>query len=45
MILKPGRRIRQIIELLEWENKVSPGTLKRSKLQDHPLERGVIITN
>ncbi|MCY9669267.1 DDE-type integrase/transposase/recombinase [Paenibacillus alginolyticus] len=36
----PGRSIRQIIELLEWENKVSPGTLKRSTLQDHLLERG-----
>lgn len=36
----PGRSIRQIIQILEWEKKVEPGTLKRSTLQEQLSRRG-----
>ncbi len=36
----PGRSIRQIIQILEWEEKVEPGTLKRSTLQEQLARRG-----
>lgn len=36
----PGRSIRQIIQTLEWEGKVAPGTVKRSTLQDQLARRG-----
>jgi putative transposase len=36
----PGRSIRQIIQILEWEKKVEPGTLKRSTLQESLTRRG-----
>lgn len=36
----PGRSIRQIIELLEWEGKAQPGQIKRSTLQEKLAERG-----
>ena len=36
----PKRSIRDIIRILEWEEKVAPGTLKRSTLQDQLSYRG-----
>jgi len=36
----PGRSIAQIIQILEWENLVSPGQIKRSTLQEKLAERG-----
>lgn len=36
----PGRSIRQIITILEMEGLVSPGSVKRSTLQDHLMKRG-----
>lgn len=36
----PGRSIRQIIQILEWEEKVEPGTLKRSTLQEQLAKHG-----
>lgn len=36
----PGRSVRQIIQILEWEKKIEPGNLKRSTLQDHLVRRG-----
>lgn len=36
----PGRSVRQIIQILEWEGQVKPGELKRSTLQEKLAERG-----
>lgn len=36
----PGRSVRQIIQILEWEGLVGPGEVKRSTLQDKLTERG-----
>lgn len=36
----PGRSVRQIIQILEWEKKIEPGTLKRSTLQESLTRRG-----
>jgi len=36
----PSRSIAQIIQILEWEGKVSPGQIKRSTLQEKLSERG-----
>jgi transposase InsO family protein len=36
----PGRSVSQIIQILEWEQKVLPGKLKRSTLQEKLTERG-----
>ena len=36
----PGRSVAQIIQILEWEGKVSPGQIKRSTLQEKLAERG-----
>ena len=36
----PGRSVAQIIQILEWEGKVSPGQIKRSTLQEKLSERG-----
>ncbi|MDA8220786.1 MAG: DDE-type integrase/transposase/recombinase [Desulfitobacterium hafniense] len=36
----PGRSIAQIIQILEWEGKATPGELKRSTLQEKLAERG-----
>jgi len=36
----PKRSINEIIRILEWEEKVKPGTLKRSTLQDQLSYRG-----
>ena len=36
----PSRSIRQIIEILEWEEKVHSGQIKRSTLQEKLAERG-----
>ena len=36
----PKRSINEIIRILEWENRVEPGTLKRSTLQDQLAYRG-----
>ena len=36
----PGRSVAQIIQILEWEGKVSPGQIKRSTLQEKLVERG-----
>lgn len=36
----PNRSIRQLIEILEWEEKARPGEIKRSTLQDKLAERG-----
>lgn len=36
----PGRSVAQIIQILEWEGKVSPGKIKRSTLQEKLSERG-----
>ena len=37
----PHRSVRQIIQVLEWEGQVAPGTLKRSTLQEQLTTRGV----
>lgn len=36
----PGRSVSQIIQILEWEQKATPGQLKRSTLQAKLTERG-----
>jgi putative transposase len=36
----PGRSVRQIIQILEWEQKIAPGKLKRSTLQEQLTRRG-----
>jgi len=36
----PGRSVRQIIQILEWEGRVEPGEVKRSTLQEKLTERG-----
>ncbi|SDJ44352.1 DDE-type integrase/transposase/recombinase [Paenibacillus naphthalenovorans] len=36
----PGRSVRQIIQILEWEEIVKPGELKRSTLQEKLTQRG-----
>lgn len=36
----PGRSVRQIIQILEWEERVKPGEVKRSTLQEKFEERG-----
>lgn len=36
----PGRSVRQIIQILEWEGLVKPGEVKRSTLQEKFEERG-----
>jgi len=36
----PGRSIAQIIQILEWEELVQPGQIKRSTLQEKLAERG-----
>lgn len=36
----PSRSISQIIQILEWEGKATPGQLKRSTLQERLAERG-----
>ena len=36
----PHRSVRQIIQVLEWEGRVAPGTLKRSTLQEQLMARG-----
>jgi transposase InsO family protein len=36
----PGRSITQIIQILEWEELVQPGQIKRSTLQEKLAERG-----
>jgi len=36
----PSRSVAQIIQILEWEGKVSPGEIKRSTLQEKLANRG-----
>jgi transposase InsO family protein len=36
----PHRSVRQLIQVLEWEGQVAPGTLKRSTLQEQLAARG-----
>lgn len=36
----PSRSVSQIIQILEWEDKVKPGQIKRSTLQEKLTERG-----
>lgn len=36
----PGRSVRQIIQILGWEERVKPGEVKRSTLQEKLEERG-----
>lgn len=36
----PGRSINTIIQILEWEKKIEPGTVKRSTLQEHLAAEG-----
>lgn len=36
----PGRSVRQIIQILEWEGRAEPGQIKRSTLQERLAERG-----
>lgn len=36
----PGRSVAQIIQILEWEELVEPGQIKRSTLQEKLAERG-----
>jgi putative transposase len=36
----PSRSVSQIIQILEWEEKVEPGQIKRSTLQEKLAERG-----
>lgn len=36
----PGRSVAQIIQILEWEGRISPGEIKRSTLQEKLTQRG-----
>lgn len=36
----PNRSVRQIIQILEWEGRATPGEIKRSTLQERLSERG-----
>lgn len=36
----PGRSVRQLIQILEWEEKAKPGEIKRSTLQEKLTQRG-----
>lgn len=36
----PGRSVRAIIQILEWEKKIEPGSVSRSTLQDHLTAAG-----
>ncbi|WP_373230553.1 DDE-type integrase/transposase/recombinase [Cohnella sp.] len=36
----PGRSVAQIIQILEWENRIQPGEIKRSTLQERLASRG-----
>lgn len=36
----PSRSVRQIIQILEWEGKATPGQIPRSTLQDHLTRAG-----
>lgn len=36
----PTRSVRQIIQILEWEGVIAPGTVKRSTLQEKLTEKG-----
>jgi transposase InsO family protein len=36
----PGRSVRSIIQILEWEGKIEPGSVRRSTLQDHLVAAG-----
>lgn len=36
----PGRSINTIIQILEWEKKIEPGTVKRSTLQEYLAREG-----
>jgi transposase InsO family protein len=36
----PGRSVSQIIQIMEWEGLIAPGSVKRSTLQDKLMERG-----
>jgi len=36
----PGRSVAQIIQILEWEGRITPGQVKRSTLQEKLAERG-----
>ena len=36
----PKRSVRSIIQILEWEKKIAPGTVSRSTLQDHLTAAG-----
>jgi len=36
----PSRSVRQLIQILEWEEKAKPGEIKRSTLQEKLTERG-----
>lgn len=36
----PGRSVSTIIQILEWEKKIAPGSIKRSTLQEHLAAAG-----
>jgi putative transposase len=36
----PSRSVKTIIQILEWEKKIEPGSVKRSTLQDHLTAAG-----
>ncbi|MCS7465025.1 DDE-type integrase/transposase/recombinase [Paenibacillus doosanensis] len=36
----PGRSVAQLIQILEWEGRISPGEIKRSTLQERLAQRG-----
>jgi transposase InsO family protein len=36
----PGRSVRSIIQILEWEGKIEAGSVRRSTLQDHLVAAG-----
>ena len=36
----PNRSVKTIIQILEWEKKIEPGSVKRSTLQDHLTAAG-----
>jgi transposase InsO family protein len=36
----PGRSVAQIIQILEWEGRITPGEIKRSTLQEKLTQRG-----
>ena len=40
----PGRSVNTIIQILEWEKKISPGSVKRSTLQEHLATEGYSST-